>query len=780
MLDPRTTRKFLDLLTAFCVFFTPLLFFIQSHDQFELPKLTLLTILAIPFIALSWSENNKFQATPLSYSLFFLLAAQVLSTLPSVSLSWRNSLWGEYENFSGCSTLGVYLLWFWILNRRLTESKLARLFQLNSLAALLSSLYAVGQHFGLDFIRWNPESVNATREFASLGNPNFLSAYLAMSLPLFLTISLPASAGDRPAAPTNGSFWGALALSGFVCSLLGTTKGLSLIPSSQPEITGFLLRTLGLTLLSLAGLRFVLLRSWVSTGMGLLLLGFGLFSTASRGGFLGAVAGLGVWFFLQAQKKGPVPSVVNHILNAAKSHFGLLAASFVAALFFGHSFFNRLATSVLHAGQSLETSRLHIWRPALEMVRAHPLFGVGVDNFKTAFPFYSGIEFNLIDGMFTSSRTAHNELLQTAATTGLLGLAAYLGVLAAFGFLWWKCYRQADSSRRNFLAGILGAAVAYQVQNLFSFGVAAINFLWFLMLAAVQNFSRKSQAKPKAALEPGRYSFLRKTALLTTLLPLLCFPLPRLAADIAFGRGAAVSEFLKKPGPDKTPSDLAFYSDYGIHELQQSVSLFPFDVKYRLYLGLAYEQKAPLDKEHSKDWLGEALSCYQQAEEMSPANAYYYNDAGRVYSALGERDPTALTLAEQSYRMAVHWAPASPYFILNDAIALEKIGKERESRDQIASAFGLSPAFTSKVLSQMAFEAYRGGDKPTAFKRIDQAVEGNPSNPEALYCRGILYLSEKEKEKALADFEAVRKIGVTPEKNPSIQNLDQFLEQAKN
>jgi tetratricopeptide (TPR) repeat protein len=165
---------------------------------------------------------------------------------------------------------------------------------------------------------------------------------------------------------------------------------------------------------------------------------------------------------------------------------------------------------------------------------------------------------------------------------------------------------------------------------------------------------------------------------------------------------------------------------------------------------------------------------------MSPANAYYYNNEGRVDNALGAFDGQYLPQAEQAYQEAVHWDPSSPFFIVNWATSLEKLGKEKEARDELEKAFQFDPAFTAKILAQMAFEKYRSGDKQKAFQFLDEAIRGNTSSAEAYYCRGILYLSEKNKKLALADFETVKSLQPTPEKNPSIQSLDQFIEQARN
>ena len=707
---------------------------------------------------------------------------QALSSLPANSLSWRTSLLGDYENFAGLTTLTAYFLWFWALNRLLNDTKIEKIFYFNSLAAFLSSLYAIGQHYGFDFIHWNPESVNSTREFASLGNPNFLSAYLAMSIPLYLCVSLKAFSQGPVPTRQPGPFWSFIGLLGIFLLLLGTPKGLSLLNLTPSSALSFPARTLGLALLSITFVRLRLFQSWQTLLIGLTVFGLGLFSTASRGGLLGAVVGTGFWLILSYRKSDLLTPFRQKMATIPKLYFGAcLLALLILIGVFGHSFVGRLSDSIVHVQKSLETSRLHIWRPAIQIIKKNPIVGVGLDTFKIAFPFYSGIEFNLIDGMFMSSRMAHNELLQVAATTGLLGLGAYLSVLLAFGYMWWKSYQSVNPPAQWLLTAVLASAVAYHVQNLFSFGVAEINFLWFIHLAIVQYFYRKNTVSTSPELTYfGPTRFIRVTIIVLLIFLILFIPLPRLGADIAFGRGSAVSEMLKKPDPQMDQGSLNEYSDYEIMELKKAVMLCPLDVKYLLYLGLAFEQKAQLDTEHARDWRMEALHCYQKSAEMSPANAYYYNDQGRIYNNLSQTDPQYLPKAEEAFDNAVKWAPASPFFILNWAMALKKTGQEDKAQQQIDNSFKLDRAFTSKVLAQMAFDAYKSGDKKTAFQDIDEAVRGNTSSAEAYYCRGILYLSEKEKKKALADFEALKDLHPTSEKNPSIQSLDKFIDQAKN
>jgi tetratricopeptide (TPR) repeat protein len=774
--------KAIDFSAFFAVFLTPLLFFTKSRDQFELPKLTVLLLLLVPFLLWEWNKNKKRIWTPLFTALAALFVVQALASLPFTSLSWRTSLLGDYENFSGLLTLSTYLLWFLFFYWHLNETIIRKLLYFNSLAALLSALYALGQHHGFDFVLWNPESINAMREFASLGNPNFLSAYLAISIPLFLCLSLNPFSSFADRHNQLGFFVWFLGCLGFVLLAMGTGRGLSLLRLEPLSSLHYIFSALGLLFFSIVCMRLLLMKHWTVAFFGTTLLFCGLMSTESRGGFLGAVFGLLVWAFLALLNKAGSFSLKQLFSRLFKPYLiPCLVLAILLSAIVGHGFINRLSHSITHTKESLEVSRLHIWRPALQMVKDKPLLGVGLDTFKIAFPYYSGIEFNRIDGMFTSSRTAHNELLQMASTTGLLGLVAYLLVLLTFFLLIWKVYRSAAPERRWLLNAIVASALAYHIQNLFSFSVAALSLLWILFLAIAQNFHLPIRFEKPPPPSPFSMSFLYiKRALIVLLIFfLLFFPLRRLSADICFGRSSALSEFLQKPDPDVSSSALPYYSDAQIRYMKRAVALFPWDVKYELYLGLAYEQRAPLDPERSRDWYLKAVQSYQKAVSMSPANAYYYNDLGRIFSTLGRGESRYFDDAEQAYEKSVQWAPASPAFIINWAVLLQKRGNNQLAREQFNKAFDLDRRFSAKTLAQMGLEQYRAGEKQLAFQCLNEAIRGNTACAEAFYCRGVLFLTEKNPKKALEDFKKTLELNPTPEQNPSIRFLDELIRQSR-
>jgi len=105
--------------------------------------------------------------------------------------------------------------------------------------------------------------------------------------------------------------------------------------------------------------------------------------------------------------------------------------------------------------------RLAFWYAGLNMFQNNPVLGVGVGNYIEAYPRYAANGWQLVLGH------AHDYYLNTAAETGLIGLAAYAGLL-------FSGFRQLALTVRTAPAGvwygvslgILGAITALSVHNL--------------------------------------------------------------------------------------------------------------------------------------------------------------------------------------------------------------------------------------------------------------------------------------------------------------------------
>jgi O-antigen ligase len=115
--------------------------------------------------------------------------------------------------------------------------------------------------------------------------------------------------------------------------------------------------------------------------------------------------------------------------------------------------------------------RLHMWQAALRMIQDRPILGQGVNTFMANYlDFWVGGE--------RQPRYAHNCYLQIAAETGLIGLAAFAGMIVAASRRVWSALR-VKAAAATLLAGLAAGLLAFLVHagyetNFFSMRQAAL------------------------------------------------------------------------------------------------------------------------------------------------------------------------------------------------------------------------------------------------------------------------------------------------------------------
>ena len=191
-----------------------------------------------------------------------------------------------------------------------------------------------------------------------------------------------------------------------------------------------------------------------------------LFS-ASRGGFLGLVAGC-LWFLWKSRQR------VRNLL--------LVCATLAAlSLPMNISPVQRLLHPT-HSDVDAQQTRLALWSGGLKMIEMHPLFGVGLDGYKSEVAKY--VDPAKVPVGETVNRIAHNSYMEIAAEMGLPALLIFVGILVSSLRSLERVRRITEKSGDEFLrrvalglqAGILGAAVALffvsgEYQKMFWFAI---------------------------------------------------------------------------------------------------------------------------------------------------------------------------------------------------------------------------------------------------------------------------------------------------------------------
>ncbi len=193
---------------------------------------------------------------------------------------------------------------------------------------------------------------------------------------------------------------------------------------------------------------------------------FVISASLTRGAVLGSIAATGIMAI----------TLFKHI--SKKVLFGGLALAMLIMLL-----------AVIHSPSSDATKRysspkadgsvnlrLQYWQVALQMIKDHPLLGVGPDNFINAYPSYRTVELDTAERN-TSNSKAHNGYLQMAATMGLPALIVYFGLVIASIKLLLK------SKKNRLLAmAFIASIIGYMIQDITGWEEFGITPIFYVIL----------------------------------------------------------------------------------------------------------------------------------------------------------------------------------------------------------------------------------------------------------------------------------------------------------
>ncbi|HEY3061930.1 MAG TPA: O-antigen ligase family protein [Chloroflexota bacterium] len=218
-----------------------LVFLPNLNEGFELPKqvvLRVLVALAIATTALRMLRSGHDDLTVIQWiresrlllgAVVLLVLAWTVATLASTSP--LVSFWGSYQRWTGLQTQLTFIVVFVMGAVVLTSREhVRRLAVVAAAVASLTSAYAIAQRLQLDplswrrGVEWSGQAVSsADRPFSTFGNPDFLAAFLVLSIVLTVGALLRPT---RRLASNDLAVWAALGLQVVALLLTGSRAGL--------------------------------------------------------------------------------------------------------------------------------------------------------------------------------------------------------------------------------------------------------------------------------------------------------------------------------------------------------------------------------------------------------------------------------------------------------------------------------------------------------------------------------------------------------------------------
>ena len=133
--------------------------------------------------------------------------------------------------------------------------------------------------------------------------------------------------------------------------------------------------------------------------------------------------------------------------------------------------------------------RGYYWRAGIEMLKSHPLFGVGSDRYGAYFKEYRETGYVLNHGYDITSTNAHNVPIQIFATGGLFVGLAYLFMVGYVVYRGIKTIKSASGQKLILFSGVFAAWVAYQAQSIVSIDNIGLSIWGWLLAGSVVGLS---------------------------------------------------------------------------------------------------------------------------------------------------------------------------------------------------------------------------------------------------------------------------------------------------
>jgi len=216
---------------------------------------------------------------------------------------------------------------------------------------------------------------------------------------------------------------------------------------------------------------------WVLLASGLIILAAIIF-TYTRGVWLGLIGGLIFMAILRSKK------MLLFVL------IGILVCSLSVVVFPSLGLARRVMET-FKSGRPVG-DRIYLLDGGLRIIRDYPITGVGWEGFRKVYPRYKSPEAG------TVGCNAHNNFIDVAVDSGLLGLGIFIWLLLTIYKVGFQIFKRLDDGYFKGIAwGFLGSFTAFLIAGLsqYNFGDSEVVMLFYFLLGMVMVIPRIVEAK---------------------------------------------------------------------------------------------------------------------------------------------------------------------------------------------------------------------------------------------------------------------------------------------
>lgn len=541
------------------------------------------------------------------------------------------------------------------------------------LVMFLAAVYGLLQYFQIEVI-WKKVIDNFGRRYIStFGNPNFISSFLVLSIPLALASFLEESKPERKL------FYFISVLCGVAGLFLTLTRSSWLGLFAALFVVGWFVRD-----------RLGVQRRWIFTGCAILLV---------------------ATFLIRFQEPVTVASYGGtKIVFKSRSLLGVLWERGASLL------------SIEKAASSAQ-QRFLIWSSAWEMLKDSPFIGQGFGTFEMLYPFEQGhfVSEPKYQGLRTHANNAHNEFLEHLTMTGILGLGIFLWLFLLLVLWASRLIRQREGYARSLTAAILGGTVGMFVDNMLNVSLHFIMpgfFFWF-HLGLVHGMGSERIPQRKIMLGPGVKTLLAICSILAA--GVILMENSFLKAEIHYFNGF---NLVRMQNPNMLKA---------IGECEKAHRFHPLEVNNSYELGNTYARMRDIEPDRRDYWEEKALWAYERALDANPGYDEIYFNMATVLAQSYQRGPSQekIMRALEKFKWANHINPLSPEIYLGWGGFLASLGKGDEALRVYAQGTQAAPKHKD-LWNNLGVLYSQRGECEKAFSCYQKALEADPNFTMAL------------------------------------------------
>lgn len=481
---------------------------------------------------------------------------------------------------------------------------------------------------------------------------------------------------------------------------------------------------------------------------------YAIWLTSARNGMVALGAAIGTFLFIERRR---IPLLVK--LGAAVV---ALATLVLAVVIIWHPGSDRPPSAFRGAdvfrSQTIEV-RGYWWMAGLRMFADRPVVGWGPETFVSIYPRYLDRDAAALGDAETADKP-HNVFVEHLAHTGILGFAAYIGLLGLVSVRAFRRLRIAGSRERPVLVAFITLLAGYVGQAFFSIDVTAIGLVGWVAVGALAALSDPPDRTEDPPVRRQRSTSRRVLAAVAVVVGVLLAgastaPLKADHESRTAQRMGNADDFIDDvmahhersfrwnplvpqyralagaylDGQAEATSDRDLKREYfarALAQLERTVEIHPDFHGWKMALGRAIGDLASVGGAS----FDEALGQLDAARELAPydwrvlvARADVYNQRATV-----EREPEDLCLALADYVSALELRPGTAEAWTGVGRTLARLGQLEESLEALQRAARLDEA--SDLPDRLAEEVRKIQAKEEP-PEVQECGRGVPSEPRA-------------------------------------------------